>query len=488
MDDPRRTTTRFRRGLPTPAQAPDPARTTSWILRERGARPKPPPTPAPFNVSGHGDLPLPVLDRISGDPLFQLMTADRTHWICPYTGRAISAPNGRTEAARTWLEQSGVWRNLEPLSARRLQIERWRHHITSLLAHEPRLRLFSRQGRGWLNPYTGELVPDVDLIDGQFAPKTVTRMAEVLANCPEASGPMLSEEEIQRRAASLPGSGSGTRRPPTREHIEHTDTTEVVWLDDPETTRATSEDLTQARRVQERSLSELPKVEGISLGVHFAPCAGVSGDFYHVATLPDGRLFLAVGDVSGHGVQAALVVASAVKTLRFVLRAEQEPVDVILTLNDELRSDLLPGQFISLFVALLDPRTRELTAVCAGHHPAILVNPNREQPVQRIGKAGMALGLGDRSLLGRLLKPVTLTLEPGDILTQVTDGLLEAHDAQRRQWGEARWMASVLAQHDETQAQALADRVVRDLKAFSPPPIADDLLVLVLALEQARSN
>jgi serine phosphatase RsbU (regulator of sigma subunit) len=87
-----------------------------------------------------------------------------------------------------------------------------------------------------------------------------------------------------------------------------------------------------------------------------------------------------------------------------------------------------------------------------------------------------------------LLKPVTLTLEPGDILTQVTDGLLEAHDAQRRQWGEARWMASVLAQHDETQAQALADRVVRDLKAFSPPPIADDLLVLVLALEQARSN
>ncbi len=182
------------------------------------------------------------------------------------------------------------------------------------------------------------------------------------------------------------------------------------------------------------------------------------------------------------------MVASAVKTLRFVLRAEQEPVDIVLACNDELRSDLLPGQFISLFVAVLDPKTHELTAVCAGHHPAILVNPNREQPVQRIGKAGMALGLGDRSLLGRLLKPVTMTLEPGDILTQITDGLLEATDSQRRQWGEARWMASVLKRHDEPAAQALADGVVAELKAFSPPPIVDDLLVLVVALEPPRSN
>lgn len=493
MDSRRRTST-----PPARDTSPRTKATTSWILRERPARPlTPPPAVAqPLAV----ELPGTLVERLMSDPLFQVMSFDRQHWICPYTGRAVLATGGRLVAARSYLEYSGVWRNLAPLPAARIEVERWRHDLTSRLATDTRLRLFSRQGRGWLNPYTGSLEPSVTLEDGTLTPRTITRMAEVLSGNPQAlRGAMLPQEEILRRYQQLQASETSA--------YTHTDTTEVVWIggqepdtktpptseegergDDDESHRPTTDDLSRASRVQARSLTELPMHPAVALGAHFAPRAGVSGDFYHATVMADGRLLLAVGDVSGHGVQAALVVASALKTLRFVLRAESEPVEIALACNDELREDLLPGQFISLFLAVIDPKAMTLTALCAGHHPALLVNLRREHPVHRIGRSGMALGLGDRAILTRLLRPVTVALEPGDVLVQVTDGLLEARNDNDVQWGEARFMGSVLARCDLDTAQELADGMVHDCRAFAARPVDDDLTVLVAALTADGSN
>ena len=476
MDARRRTSSTVRLGRTRPVPPAASPRTTSWIIRGRSATPPPAAPLLPLAATYTGELPPQLLDRLVSDPLFAVMSSDRVHWICPYTGRSVNAGAGRLAAARSYLEHSGVWRNLEPLSLGRLAVERWRHDLTTMLSREPRLRLFSRHGRGWLNPYSGELHADVALEDGNLSPKTIVRMAEILAATP-ANSQMLTQEELLRRYAGLRGAAQAALS-------EHTDTTEVVWIggDSPlETPRPGTEDLSQAQRVQARSLTELPDVPGVDLGVHFAPRSGVSGDFYHVCTLSDGRLFLAVGDVSGHGVQAALVVASALKTLRFVLRGSEDLVEVALACNDELRQDLLPGQFISLFLAVIDSEEQQLTALCCGHHTALLANLQREQPLLRIGRSGMALGLADRATLGRLLKPVTLATEPGDILVQVTDGIIEATDADDRFWGEGRWMASLLARVGQP-AQELADGHVADCLAFTRRPVADDLTVLVAVL------
>ncbi len=494
MDVRRRTTSSSRITKPPVAAK---SGGTSWILRNRENRPA---TPLPNVAQSYiGELPAVIVDRLVNDPLFQLMSLDRSHWVCPYTGRAISAHGGRLPAARAYLERSGVWRSMEPLQLRRLQVERWRHDLSTQLGREPRLRLFSRQGRGWLNPYTGDLVPDVGLDDGQLSPKTITRMAEVLAACPAANtSPMLPQEEILQRyhrsAAAAEASAAAIER------AENSDTSEVVWIGDVGTDslrktaslpaipavpsserreRVGTEDMSQAQRVQQRLLTGLPSVPGIGLGVHFAPRSGVGGDFYHVERLSEDQLLLAVGDVSGHGVQAALVAATALKTLRFVLRGGAEPLDIVLACNDELREDLLPGQFISLFLAVIDSAENSVTAICAGHHPALLVNLAREFPVQRIGRPGMAIGLGSRETLERMLKPVTLTLQAGDILVQVTDGLIEATDHADQPWGEGGWMASVLARSDRDAAQALADGLVADLRASIQRPVDDDLTVLV---------
>ncbi len=454
-----------------------------------------------------GELPGQLLERLVSDPLFQVMTADRTCWICPFTGRAVPAGGGRLAAARQYLEHSGVWRNLAPLSAERINVERWRHDISNRLASEPRLRLFSRQGRGWLNPYSGDLEPSVLLEDGALTPHTITAMAEVLSICPPAlRGVMLPQEEILRRYAQMQSAESASD--------DHTDTSEVVRLVTDEigteeadkfaadhghedgdrealpfdpSHRPGTEDLSQARRVQARSMTELPSHADIALGVHFAPRAGVSGDFYHASVIDGGKMLLVLGDVSGHGVQAALVVASALKTLRFVLRAESDPVAIVLACNDELREDLLPGQFISLFLAVIDPNELTMTAVCAGHHPAVLTNLRREFPLRRVGRSGMALGLSDRETLTRMLRPVIVDLELGDVLVQTTDGLLEAVDSQDREWGEARWMGSVLAHSDGETPQEIADGVVRDCRSFIGLPVDDDLTVLVARLTPDES-
>ena len=500
MDARRRTTSSSRITKP-PAAAQRGG--TSWILRNRENRPA---TPLPPSVAQSyvGQLPAVILDQLVNDPAFQLMSLDRSHWICPYTGRSVAAQGGRIPAARAYLERSAVWRSMEPLPLKRLQVERWRHDLSHQLGREPRLRLFSRQGRGWLNPYTGDLVPDVSLEDGQLSPKTITRMAEVLAVCPAANtSPMLPQDEILRRyhrtAAAAEASAEAIER------AEASDTSEVVWIGDvgtdsmrktatlpaiqappnpaahQERERVGTEDLSQAQRVQQRLLTGLPSVPGIGLGVHFAPRSGVGGDFYHVERLNEDQLLLAVGDVSGHGVQAALVAATALKTLRFVLRGGAEPLAIVLACNDELKEDLLPGQFISLFLAVIDSVENTVTAICAGHHPGLLVNLAREFPVQRVGRPGMAIGLGSRETLERMLKPVTLTLQPGDLLVQATDGLIEATDHADLPWGEGGWMASVLARSDRDSAQALADGVVADLRASIQRPVEDDLTVLVAA-------
>ena len=422
-----------------------------------------------------GTLPNQLLERLIHDPTFQLLTSDRRTWICPFTGKGISTEGGRLAAARDHLERSGVWRTLQPLPLQRLQTERWRIELTATLPHEPRLRLFSRHGHGWFNPFSGDLVPGLDLEQGQLTSVTINRMAEVLASCPAArEGVLLSDDEILLRYSALTGLPAATQTGAGDD---------VLWIEEHSPSAADrrpgTADLAQARQVQARSLSVLPSIEGLELGVHFAPHSGVSGDFYHAATLPDGRVLLAVGDVSGHGVQAALVVASLIKTLRFVLREHQDLVEIALACNDELRADLVSGQFVSMFFAAINPHTLELAALCCGHHPGLLANLERELPLVRIGLPGMALGLAGRDTMVKSLRPTTIGLQPGDILLQITDGLIEATDDRDQEWGEGRWMGSLLARCAHDSAQELADGMVADCLDFTRRPVADDLTVLV---------
>jgi serine phosphatase RsbU (regulator of sigma subunit) len=424
--------------------------------------------------SGPRPLPPEVLRRIDADPLFAVMTGDGQHWIDPYTGTAVPASLGRVTAAREYLTTSGAWIERDPLPLERIEYERWRFDLLRLLPVEPRLRLFGRDGRGWMNPFNGDFCPEIGHDEGKVTAHTLARMAERLARCPEArSGRMLDQPAIQARALAL-GLGSASRQATPG-------ATSAVARP-----AALNQDLARAKSVQEHMLPDLPRLDGWDLGVHFTPQQVVSGDFYDVLPLRDGRTLFLIGDVSGHGMQAALVVATALKTLRFLARQLADPAHLLAQFNDEIKPDLLPGQFMTIAAVALDPLAGEAQLLRAGHHTALLMNLDRDDVLRRVGSArGMGIGLATGTRFSETLRSERIVLEPGDTLLLYTDGLIEAPaaapaGAEGEQFGEHRLFGHALTVHGNG-AQRLVDDLARVVDDWAGGAVGDDLTVLAIA-------
>ncbi|MBA2481170.1 MAG: serine/threonine-protein phosphatase [Planctomycetes bacterium] len=427
-----------------------------WTSRF-GSRRAMPPRAAP---AGANSLPVELLKRIDLDPLFQVMTSDQQQWLDPYTGKSIPAGHGRVQAAREYMLGTNVWREQDTLPLERLEYERWRLDLIRLLPLEPRLRLFGKDGT-WLNPYTGEFVPSVTREDGKITVRTVSLMADALvaANA-SASGRMLEAQYLVNQAKASSGRANTTayfhKQAPTFD-----------------------EAMEKAKSVQQHMLSDLPHLERFQFAAHYSPHHGVSGDFYEVMSLPDGRILLVVGDVSGHGVQAALVVATALKTLRFVARQNSDLIGLLTAFNDEIKTDLLPGQFITLFAGALDPDTGTLACVRAGHHPALVVNLHGDVVLRKIGKTGMAIGIATGSAFASTLTQEVVDLTPGHVFIQYTDGLTEAMNPAEDEYGEARLYASLFA-HLRDLPQDLVDGIAREVAHHAEGSVGDDLTILAV--------
>ncbi len=413
-------------------------------------------------------LPPDILRRLDNDAIFQVMTSDQQHWIDPYTGTPVPASLGRIPAAREYLIESGNWRDKDTLPRSQLEAIRWRLELMRMLPLDPRLRIFGREGRGWLNPFTGEMIDHIAREDGKITVRTVAAMALHLSACPPAqSGRILDNATLMTRvqALGLGGPPPSTNTPTPRSQVGS----------------EFQDDMARAKSVQQHMLPDLPAIEGYELAVHYAGHSGVSGDFYEALPLHDGCVLLVLGDVSGHGMQAALVVATALKTLRFLARQVSDPVSLLVQFNDEIRTDLLPGQFITMFVASLDPVARRLVCIRAGHHPAVIANLGQNAILRRVGHQGIAIGLVAGSVIRGSLRPETIDLLPGDVLLQYTDGVTEATDAEGNEYGETRMFGNFLATLDQP-LQQVVDEIASDVLAFANGTLGDDLTVLSLAV------
>jgi serine phosphatase RsbU (regulator of sigma subunit) len=237
-------------------------------------------------------------------------------------------------------------------------------------------------------------------------------------------------------------------------------------------------DINCAQALQARMLERIPSLAGYDVSVRYAAISGVGGDFYDIGPLPDGRVLITLGDVSGHGVQGALVVAMALKTLRLLRTNIDDPVQLLARFNDEIKPDLLPGQFITLFMAALEPATGRLQVVLAGHHPGFLVDA---AGVHSVGKLGVAIGMVGGAQVKASLSSVQVDLAPGGLLFQCTDGLLEAHRGSNDDEFGAERLEASLSRHGRcAQAAAVVAGVEADLTQFTGGHLDDDLTLLVL--------
>lgn len=233
-----------------------------------------------------------------------------------------------------------------------------------------------------------------------------------------------------------------------------------------------------AREVQDQLLPQsAPHMETLRYEGVSRPAFAIGGDFYDFLRLPGGSLCLALGDVSGKGISAALLMASLHAMLRASLRLGDERLaDVVTDVNRILCEITDSAKHASLFCGIYHEPTRRLTYVNAGHPPAILLSGGDRPPVRRLKPTGMVLGLFPEATFHQ----AAVDLAPGDLLCIYSDGITEATNGFMEEFGEGR-LVELLRQNLEGGPAELTERVLTEVAGFLEGRPSHDDLTLVLA-------
>jgi serine phosphatase RsbU (regulator of sigma subunit)/predicted ester cyclase len=217
------------------------------------------------------------------------------------------------------------------------------------------------------------------------------------------------------------------------------------------------QELQLARSIQQASLpKEVPSLQGWQISPYYDPAREVGGDFYDFHLLSEDRLGVVVGDATGKGVPAALVMASARSMLRALAQASNSPGEVLRRVNDALVTDIPPNMFVTCFYAILEPESGTLSYANAGHDVPYLW---RGGDADELRARGMPLGL----MPGMSYEQKEIELDCGQSVFFYSDGLVEAHDPKGQMFGFPRLRALVAEQGEEG---SLGDLCLEELYSF----------------------
>jgi predicted ester cyclase len=203
------------------------------------------------------------------------------------------------------------------------------------------------------------------------------------------------------------------------------------------------QDLRVARSIQQASLpKEVPKLEGWHLAPYYRSAKEVGGDFYDFHLLSEGKLGLAVGDATGKGVPAALVMSTTCGMLRLAAQSLSTPAKMLQRVNDALFPSIPPNMFVTCFYCILDLKRGSLTFANAGHDLPYVQRGGGE--AEELRARGMPLGL----MPGMSYEEKEIVLEAGEAALFYTDGLVEAHNPQGEMFGFPR-LRALISEHDE---------------------------------------
>lgn len=247
-----------------------------------------------------------------------------------------------------------------------------------------------------------------------------------------------------------------------------------------------SREIEIAREVQQHLFPQVtPSLPGIDIAGYCRPAQAVGGDYYDFFILPgnngDQCLALALGDISGKGISAALLMASLRASLRSA--AEMQPGDLPMLMrhiNRLVYESSTSNRYATFFYAELEPQSHLLTYVNAGHNPPVILRGSEAIPLETTG-----------TVIG-LLPDVNFTractaLRPGDVLIAFTDGISEAMNAAEEEWGESSMVAAAQTRlsrdHGKTSARQLLDCILTDADRFTAgAPQHDDMTLLICSV------
>ncbi len=220
-----------------------------------------------------------------------------------------------------------------------------------------------------------------------------------------------------------------------------------------------------------------PDVPGYQLVGWNRPARQVGGDYYDLLALPDGRVEVVVGDVSGKGMPAALMVSTLHSALRLLLDQAGFGASLLERLNRHILESSASNKFITMLIAELEPWSGVLRYLNAGHNPGLLLHANGK--VEELSAGGLPLGL----LPNSRYQPREVSMEPGDLLCLYSDGITEAEAVDDEEFGMDR-LTEILRRHEGRSLQAVLDEIQEAVSRFAVgKPQYDDQTVVLLRRE-----
>ena len=241
-------------------------------------------------------------------------------------------------------------------------------------------------------------------------------------------------------------------------------------------------ELQLAMEIQQRFQPTAPPiVPGYELqGISF-PCYEIGGDYYDFIEREDGRLVIALGDVSGKGTAAALLMSSLHAAVHAQAGSHETLVETISAVNRYLADNIPPNRFVTLFYAELDPASGSLSFLNAGHNPPLIVHA--AGTVEQLASGGLPLGIKRDAEY----REGRTQLQLGDVLVIYSDGVTEAASPSGEEFGPTR-LYEVVSRNIDASAAGVRDRIESALTKFSQGTQAADDITLVIVKRQSETK
>lgn len=241
--------------------------------------------------------------------------------------------------------------------------------------------------------------------------------------------------------------------------------------------RENQEQFRVARDIQQRLFPKsAPDVQGFDISGASFPAEATGGDYFDYLPMPNGRIGVVVGDVTGHGVGPALLMAETRAYLRVLAGRREDPGAILTEANSVLAEDVGSERFITLFLGCIDPATRSFTYASAGHPPGFILGTDGKIKAT-LKRTGIPLGMRPDNVF---TNAPALVLEHGDIVLLLTDGIEEATSPDDSLFGMERILETVRANR-ENPAQAILQSLYEAARAFANRgPQLDDITAIVI--------
>jgi len=241
--------------------------------------------------------------------------------------------------------------------------------------------------------------------------------------------------------------------------------------------RSKLRDLEEAHQTQQRLLpSQMPRIPGLEIQAVWLPANNVGGDYFDAIMLDGDTLAFCIADVAGKGLPAAIVMSNIQAAVRAYAPGTRSPAELCKQLNRMIFENTHTTRFVSLFYGMFDIRTRTVIYTNAGHIPPILVR--KDGTSDTLTEGGMVLGPFSDSLYHE----ASVTLNSGDHLVLLTDGITEAANADDKEFSEDGRLTKLLTENRGLTSVGLKDTLLDAVASFSAQDLQDDAALMILSI------